>query len=97
MGKIAFIGDKTSIEFFKVFAGDIFIVETVEEAEKVLESISIKDYTIIYITEEVFNEEKFTNYIKDKKLTVIPSIKSNKKIGEKLTKKLIRKATGVLE
>ncbi len=93
--KIGFIGDVTSVEFFKVFSTDVFGVHTVEEAEKVLREIKLSDYATIFITEEVFDRERFQKYLMEKKLLVIPSLKSKEGKGEQFVEELIRKATGM--
>ena len=95
MNKVAFIGDKLSIEFFKTLGADTFPAENIEEAEKILQEIWKNNYISIYITEEVFNEEKFENYILQKKLIVLPSLKSSEGKGNKLMENLIKKATGI--
>jgi vacuolar-type H+-ATPase subunit F/Vma7 len=95
--KIGFIGDATSVEFFKVFGTDIFGVHTVEEAEKVIRNLKLSDYATIFITEEVFDRERFQRYLMDKKLLVIPSLKSKEGKGYHIVEELIRKATGMKE
>ena len=95
MNKIAFVGDKFTIEFFKTFGADIFPAENIKKAEKILREIWHNDYICIYITEEVFDEEIFEDYIKQKKLVVLPGLKSNENKGDKLMENLIKKATGI--
>lgn len=93
--KIIFIGDKTSIEFFKVFNIEIFFSSTVEETEKILKDFNLKEIICIFITEEVFDPIKFKKFIEAKKMVVIPSLKSKEGKGIKFVEQLIEKATGI--
>ncbi len=93
--KIGFIGDATSVEFFRVFGADIFDAHDTDEAEKVMESLEISDYAMVFITEEVFDRERFKRYMTDKKMLVIPSLRSREGKGYRLVEELIRKATGM--
>jgi len=95
--KMGFIGNVTSVEFFKVFGADIFTAHTAEEADKVLSDLNMSEYAIIFITEEVFDRERFQRYLMDKKLLVIPSLKSKEGKGYHIVEELIRKATGLKE
>jgi len=95
VSKIGFIGDKTSIEFFRLFGAAIFPAATVEEAGKIMESINFDDYGIVFITEEVFDRELFSRYLMDKKLLPIPSLISATGKGHLIVDELIRKATGM--
>ena len=97
MEKIAFIGDKFSVEIFKSTGADVFPAGDIEEAIKVMEGLDLAEYTCIYLTEELFEEERFEKYIKDRKITIIPSLKSSKGKGYQIVERLIRKATGVRE
>ncbi len=94
-GKIIFIGDRLSIEFFSVFNIETFFSNSVEETEKILENINLKETLCIFITEDVFDENKFKKYVNLKKMMVIPSLKSKEKKGIKLINELIKKATGL--
>ncbi|MGC8977549.1 MAG: hypothetical protein ACP5OB_08045 [Candidatus Ratteibacteria bacterium] len=93
--KIIFIGDRLSIEFFSVFNIETFFSNSVEETEKILENINLKETLCIFITEDVFDENKFKKYVNLKKMMVIPSLKSKEKKGIKLINELIKKATGL--
>ncbi len=96
--KIGFIGDVTSLEFFRVFGADVFSAYTVEDAYRVIKGLKTSDYATIFITEEVFDSERFGRYIMDRKLLVIPSLKSQEsKKGYHIVEGLIRKATGMKE
>ena len=93
--KIGFVGDETSVEFFRVFGAEIFGAHTVEEADTVMKGMNMADYAVVFITEEVFDRERFQKYLLNKKLLVIPSLKSDRGKGYRLVEELIRKATGM--
>ncbi|MFN4227520.1 MAG: V-type ATP synthase subunit F [Candidatus Ratteibacteria bacterium] len=93
--KIIFIGDKTTIEFFSAFNIETFFASSVKEAEQILEKIDINQIICIFITEEVFDQDKFMKLVNLKKMVVIPSLKSREKKGIKLIDELIKKATGM--
>lgn len=95
--RIGFIGDATSVEFFKVFGADIFSAQTADEADKVMGSLNLSDYAMVFITEEVFDRQRFQRYLLDKRLLVIPSLRSSKGKGYHIVEELIRKATGMKE
>lgn len=93
--KIAFIGEETSIEFFKVFGADIFPASSTDEAGGIIEKLNVDEYGIIFITEEVFDRNRFNGFIMEKKLVVVPSLKSKEGEGYKIIDDLIKKATGM--
>jgi len=93
--KIGFIGDSASIEFFRVFGAEIFPAHTREEAYGAMGKLNISEYAMVFITEEVFDRERFQRYMMDKKLLVIPSLKSREGKGYQIVEELIRKATGM--
>ncbi len=96
-GKVGFIGDKASVEFFAIFGAEIFPAEKVEEAERIISGINFADYAVIFITEEVFDRELFSKQLMAKKLMPIPSLLSNQGKGYRIVEDLIRKATGMKE
>lgn len=96
-GKIVFIGDKNSVEFFRVFGMEIFPAENSEEAEKILKNLKISDISLILITEDVFDRNKFSNLVMGKKLMVLPGLKKREGEGYKIVDELVRKATGMKE
>ncbi|HOK55999.1 MAG TPA: V-type ATP synthase subunit F [bacterium] len=93
--RIIFIGDKLSIEFFSAFNIETFFANSVKEAEEILEKIDMKDVICIFITEEVFDEDKFMKFLNMKKMVVIPGLKSREGKGVKIVDELIKKATGM--
>jgi len=93
--KIGFIGDEAEIEFFKAFGADVFPALTVDEGCRAIEKLNLSEYGVIFITEEVFDSERFNRYIMEKKLVVIPSLKSRKGKGYEMIEQLIKKATGM--
>jgi len=93
--KVAFIGEESSIEFFRVFGADIFSVSDQKQAYETIEKINPNNYGVIFITEDVFDSEIFKRYIMEKKLVVIPSLKSKDGKAYQIIEELIRKATGM--
>lgn len=95
MGKIIFIGDSTSIEFFKNFGVETISAETVQQGKEHLDKINFNEIEVVFMTEEIFDKDVFSRFIKEKKLIVIPSLKSNEGKGYKIVEELITKATGI--
>ncbi|MCX8081946.1 MAG: hypothetical protein N3D17_00885 [bacterium] len=93
--KIAFIGEEGSIEFFKLFGADIFSANSKNEALTIIENLNRSEYGVIFITEEVFDRDLFNRYVIEKKVIVIPSLKSNEGKGYQIVEELIKKATGM--
>ncbi len=93
--RIIFIGDRVSIEFFSVFNIETFFSSTVEETEEILKKINMKEVACVFITEDVFDRNKFMKYVNLGKMVVIPSLKSREKKGIKIIEELIKKATGL--
>ncbi|MCM8820379.1 MAG: hypothetical protein NC932_00285 [Candidatus Omnitrophica bacterium] len=93
--KVAFIGDETCIEFFRGLGADIFPASTQKQAYEIIEKLNLLEYGVIFITEEVFDSELFNRYILDKKLVVLPSLKSKEGKGYQILEELIKKATGM--
>jgi len=97
MGKIIFIGEETSIEFFKNFGFEIKAVVSTDQAKDVLDKENFNEIDVVFMTEEVFDKNVFSRFIDEKKLIVIPSLKSREGYGYKMVEELIRKATGMKE
>jgi V/A-type H+/Na+-transporting ATPase subunit F len=95
--KIAFVGDKMSIEFFRGLGIDVFPVSTVQEAKEKVRNINFSHYTKVIITEDVFDRRVFERELMEKKILVIPGLKAAEKKGYKLIQELIKKATGMKE
>ncbi|MCS7180158.1 MAG: hypothetical protein N2589_07740 [bacterium] len=93
--KIVFIGDRISIEFFSAYNVETFFSNSVRETEEILEKINMNEVICIFITEDVFDENKFMKFVNMKKMIVIPSLKSREKKGIKVINELIKKATGM--
>ncbi|MCM8785199.1 MAG: hypothetical protein NC827_02475 [Candidatus Omnitrophica bacterium] len=93
--KIIFIGDKTTIEFFSAFNIETFFANSVKDVELILEKIDLSEVICIFITEEVFDQDKFMKFINTKKMVVIPSLKSRERKGIRIIDELIKKATGM--
>lgn len=95
MNRIAFVGEETSIEFFKTFGADIMPAEEVSQAQHILENLQFDQYAAVFITEEVFDQALFDRYVKTRKLTVIPSLKSAEGKGYSIMEHFIGRATGL--
>jgi len=95
MGKIIFIGEETSIEFFKNFGFEIMSADSIEQAKETLDKENFNEIDVVFMTEEVFDRDVFSRFIDEKKLIVIPSLKSKEGKGYKMVEELIRKATGM--
>mgnify|MGYP000223932291 CR=1 FL=1 len=95
MGKIIFIGEETSIEFFKNFGFEIIPANSIEQAKETLDKENFNEIDVVFMTEEVFDRDVFSRFIDEKKLIVIPSLKSKEGYGYKMVEELIRKATGM--
>lgn len=93
--RIIFIGDRLSIEFFSAFNIETYFANSVDEAERIITSLNLRDVICIFITEEIFDENRFMRYINSKKMVVIPSLKSREKKGVRIVDELIKKATGM--
>lgn len=95
--KLGFIGDPSSIEFFKIFGADVFPAYTSSEAEELLAGGRLSGYALIFITEEVFSSNTMNRYLMGKKIMVIPSLVQNREQGYAIITTLIGKATGMKE
>ncbi|MCM8769949.1 MAG: hypothetical protein NC911_09865, partial [Candidatus Omnitrophica bacterium] len=94
MAKIAFIGDRLSLDFFRLLKIDVFPAETRAEASSLLKELQEKQYTTIFITEEVFEQTMKGAFLKGN-LVVLPSWKKHQKESQKLVNELVRRATGM--
>ena len=83
---IAVIGDKKSILPFKAFGISTFEAENEAGAKKILDSI--REYEVIFITEELVQTEPPSN------VTVIPGRKGSLGYGKLILMNIIKRATG---
>ncbi len=95
MGKIIFIGEPTSIEFFRNLGFEIIPATSKEQAKEILDKWNYQEIEVIFITEEIFDDVLFSRFVGDKKIMVIPSLQSNQGKGYKMVETLISKATGI--
>jgi len=93
--RIIFIGDRLSIEFFSTFNIETFFSDSPENAEEIIKNLNMREVICIFITEDVFDENRFLKYINLKKMIVIPSLKKSEKKGIEILNNMIRKATGM--
>ncbi len=83
---IAIIGDKKSILPFKAFGISTFEAKDEAEAQKILDSI--REYEVVFITEELIKTEPPSN------VTVIPGRKGSLGYGKLILRNIIKRATG---
>lgn len=83
---IGIIGDRKTILPFKAFGISTFEAEDSESAQKILDSI--RDYKVVFITEELIKGEPPSN------VTVIPGRKGSLGYGKLILKNVIKRATG---
>ena len=96
---IAVIGDSESIKGFSAIGLDIFPCDNLEEASHELKNIADSDnYSVIYLTEEVFNYTEKERIRYEERLTPaiipIPGVKGNKNTGRKRLSSFVEKAVG---
>lgn len=96
---IAVLGDAESIKGFSAIGLDVFPCNDFEEAAKVLRNLAdSENYSIIYVTEELFyiTEKERSRY--EERITPaiipIPGVKGNKNIGNKRLSSFVEKAVG---
>ncbi len=95
MAKIAFLGERVSLEFFRLLGGDVFAAETVAEATTWLEELKKRGYATIFVSEEIFEPEVMKNSFLQGEIVVLPAWKKHQGTGQRLMEELIRKATGI--
>ena len=95
MAKIAFLGERVSLEFFRLLGVDVFPAETVAEATTWLEELKNRDYATIFVSEEIFEPEVMKNSFLQGEIVVLPAWKKHQGTGQRLMEELIRKATGI--
>ncbi|MCL2370023.1 MAG: V-type ATP synthase subunit F [Firmicutes bacterium] len=71
-GKIGAIGDKDSILAFKAIGVEVFVVDTPIEADEVLKTIRKKQYSVVFLTEELASA--MTNTLQKLKTNTFPTI-----------------------
>lgn len=99
MYKVAIVGDKDSIFIFKVLGIEIFSCNNGDEARKIIDKLAMKDYSIIFVTENIASQIIDTIDRYQKKYTpavvLIPSSQGSLGIGIKKINDNVEKAVGV--
>ncbi len=96
---IAVLGDGESIKGFSAIGLDIFPVDSLDQAPRILRNLAdSEDYSIIYVTEECYGvcekerlryEERITPAI-----IPVPGVKGNQNTGIKRLSSFVEKAVG---
>lgn len=98
MYKIGVIGDKDSILPFKALGIDVFPVVGPEETRKTLDTLAMKKYGVVFITEQsaVLIPESIERYNKEivPAVILIPSNQGSLKIGLDRINENVEKAVG---
>lgn len=99
MSKIAVVGDNDSILSFKAVGLEIFPCENGEDGKKIIDKLAYKQYSVIFVTENIASEIKDTIDRYDKKIVpaviLIPSSQGSLGIGLKKISDNVEKAVGV--
>lgn len=99
VNRIAVIGDGESIKGFSAVGLDIFRCEEVAEANAILKKIAdTNQYSIIYMTEEMFDASEKERRRFEEKLTPavipLPGVKGNSGSGKNRLSAFVEKAVG---
>ncbi|QAA34061.1 V-type ATP synthase subunit F [Clostridium manihotivorum] len=96
---IAVVGDKDSVLAFKALGLEVFPVFEVEEARKTIDRLAMKDYGVIFVTEQVAKdiEDTIERYNKQTlpAVILIPSNQGSLNIGLRRIRDNVEKAVGV--
>ncbi|HOJ39376.1 MAG TPA: V-type ATP synthase subunit F [bacterium] len=95
MPKIAFLGDRYSLEFFRLFGLEVFPAETPAEARTILEKLKEQKDVTVFLTEEVFDPVEMKEAFLKGQIVVLPGWKKHQGAGQQLMEELVRKATGL--
>lgn len=98
MSRVAVMGDKTSVLGFKALGLDTYALVRVEEAEQVWRSLQEKDYSIIFVTEQAYQEiEKEIESLTalTPVVVIIPSTTGSIGLAKARMKRIVEKAVGV--
>jgi len=98
MSRVAVMGDKTSVLGFKALGLDTYALARVEEAKQVWRSLQEKDYSIIFVTEQAYQEiEKEIESLTalTPVVVIIPSTTGSIGLAKARMKRIVEKAVGV--
>ncbi|MFH1096147.1 MAG: V-type ATP synthase subunit F [Candidatus Desantisbacteria bacterium] len=98
MSNIAIIGDKDTIWPFKAFGFVIYSIKDIKDANEILKGILNKNYSIIFVTEDVFKQcEQQIQEIQSLPLpaiVILPNNQGSQGIGRNRLQQILRKAVG---
>ncbi len=98
MYRVAAIGDRDSIYGFAAVGIEIFPTDSSDEAGRLLHRLSVNDYAVIYITEELASSiEDVLDEYKDRAVPIIvpiPGLSGNTGMGMKSVSKSVERAVG---
>ena len=93
MGKIAFIGDRSTVLPFCALGAKIYTIEEDEDTEK-LKGFEPAQFALVFVTEEVRGLKKDFFDRLGGKIVIIPSLKGKRTTQLKRIEAAIRRATG---
>ncbi len=98
MGRVAIVGDATSVVGFRPLGFAVFAVEHPERARDLWPELSAGTYSVVFVTEPVYTAiEDLAAETADKPLpavTVIPGVGSPGGVGEAKLARAIERALG---
>lgn len=99
MYKVCVVGDKDSIFAFKSLGVEVFPCINSEEARRTIDKLAIKNYAVIFVTENIAKDIMDTIDRYQKKnvpaIVLIPSSQGSLGIGIKKISDSVEKAVGV--
>lgn len=98
MSRIAAIGDKTSVLGFKALGLDTYALTKMEEAQEVWQKLQERDYSVVFVTEQVYQQiEKEVETITalTPVVVIIPRTTGSIGLAKARMKKIVERAVGV--
>ncbi|MBI4753017.1 V-type ATP synthase subunit F [Candidatus Desantisbacteria bacterium] len=98
MSNIAIIGDKDTIWPFKAFGFATYSIKDIKNANEILKNTLDKEYSIIFVTEDVFRQcEQQIQEIQSlpvSAIVILPNNQGSQGIGQGRLQQILRKAVG---
>ncbi len=97
-GKVAVVGDATSVSGFRPLGFAVFAIEHAEEARDLWEDLTGGEYAVVFLTEPVY--EAVTDLVAEvadrplPAVTVIPGAGTTRGLGELKLRKAMERALG---
>lgn len=98
MSRIAAMGEKTSVLGFKALGLDIYALAETDEAQKVWQELQERDYSVVFVTEQVYLRiEKEVEAITAPTpvVVIIPGTTGSIGLAKARMKKIVERAVGV--